>query len=582
MRNFVDEIYVAMVFAIAAISVNAQVSPGQVLNTAQPNSAFSGVLPLTGGTLKGPLGFANTAAATATTTQVRYVQATTGGIPRSLTNKPQDRTSVLDFAGCDITGLTDSSACIQNGTDTTSSTGKVLYFPAGNYMLLSYVTWPAGTKWVCEPGASISFNPAMSLGATIGGTPRAMYNTGTGSLSLDGCTFNGVATGLTQAITIAVNNARGVRIANNTFQNFGNATYYAQGLIAYNSTDVRLNNNRFLNNSGDGAAFSNNVTNFVVSGNEFSNNGDWGLVISISCTQGTVQGNLFVNNTSTSTGVDRSTNITIIGNTMIGGSYGVRITRFANTTDINQNITISGNTVLNPTTLGISVEGASAQHSKGVVSVTGNTIIGSPNQGILVTDSINLSITGNTIYNSAADGILFNAVTSGLETGRAAITGNKIDGATYGVRQINGAGTPSNITVFGNDISNASVASYVLTNASNLGAGTFTSVTHTQQEIDSNYQISTPTTGQTVTIGPGTETMLLVPAGKLESLTVTLPGCSAAYSGSLVRFSSSQAITSLLVNSASGNVAAPPSSASLGQGYGFICHGGGATWFRLY
>lgn len=472
MKNIINEIYVAMIFAIAAVSANAQVSPGQELNTAQLNSAFSGLLPSARGTIQEPLGFANTAVATTATAQLRYPHAGKGAIPRSQTYKLQNTTSVLDFAGCDITGATDSSACIQNGTNTTSSTGKVLYFPAGNYMLLSYVTWPAGTKWVCEPGASISFNPKMSLGATIGGTPRAMYNTGTGSLSLDGCTFDGVAAGLTQAISIAVNNATGVRIANNTFQNFGNATHYAQGLIAYNSTDLRLTNNRFHNNSGDGAAFSNNVTNFVASGNEFSNNGDWGLAISISCTQGTVQGNLFINNTSTSTGVDRSTNIAIMGNTMVGGSYGVRVARFSNTTDINENITISGNTVLNPTILGISVEGASAQSSNGFVSVTGNTVIGSPNQGILVTDSINLSIAGNTIFNSAADGILLNAVTSGLETGRAVITGNKIDGATYGIRQIAGSGILSNITAFGNEISNASVASYVLPHASNQGAGT--------------------------------------------------------------------------------------------------------------
>src|ERR1700687_1773025 len=160
---------------------------------------------ITGGTITGlsapiPISAGGAGAATATgaTSQLQYLQGATGSVARTLTSKFQDGVSVLDFSGCDTSGATDSSACIQNATNATSSASKTLYFPAGTSKLLSYVTWPAGTKWVCEPGAVISLDPSITLGATIGGTARAMYTTGTGSLALDGCTFQSVKTGLTK------------------------------------------------------------------------------------------------------------------------------------------------------------------------------------------------------------------------------------------------------------------------------------------------------------------------------------------------------------------------------------------------
>ena len=107
-------------------------------------------------------------------------------------------------------------------------------------------------------------------------------------------------------------------------------------------------------------------------------------------------------------------------------------------------------------------------------------------------------------------------------------------------------------------------------------------VTHSQQEIDTSYTYSTPTTGNTITLASGTETAIINPSGTLAALTVTLPACTAAYDGSIARFSSSQIITTLTVSATSGSVADAPASLAVGGGAGYLCRGAGTTWYRLY
>lgn len=108
------------------------------------------------------------------------------------------------------------------------------------------------------------------------------------------------------------------------------------------------------------------------------------------------------------------------------------------------------------------------------------------------------------------------------------------------------------------------------------------SVSHATQEIDLSYTYNQPTTGQTVTLASGTQTAIIDPAGTLAALTVTLPTCDSGYNGSLVRFSSSQAVTVLTVNATSGTVVGGPTSLALGSGSGYLCRGSSTTWHRLY
>src|SRR6202022_578589 len=70
---------------------------------------------ITGGTITGlsapiPISSGGTNATTATgaTSQLQYLQGATGSAARSLTSKFQDVISILDFPGCDTTGVADS------------------------------------------------------------------------------------------------------------------------------------------------------------------------------------------------------------------------------------------------------------------------------------------------------------------------------------------------------------------------------------------------------------------------------------------------------------------------------------------
>lgn len=108
------------------------------------------------------------------------------------------------------------------------------------------------------------------------------------------------------------------------------------------------------------------------------------------------------------------------------------------------------------------------------------------------------------------------------------------------------------------------------------------SFSHTGQEIDKSYTYSTPTTGSTVTLASGTETAIIAPAATLVALTVTLPACASAYDGSIARYSSTQAITTLTVNATSGTVSSAPTTLAAGAGHGMLCRGSSTTWYPLY
>lgn len=357
-------------------------------------------------------------------------------------------------------GTTSDSTAIQAATNAAAAAGKVLFFPAGTYRLLSFITWSANTNWQGEPGSIIKLDPTMALGPAIGGIARAIYGSTITGVALAGLTFQSAKTGLTKAITICFDGITNVDIDACTFKDFGDATYYAQGAILFGCVDVRITNSVFTNCSGDGLAFSNIVTNFAVSGCEFSFNLDWGFALSIGCTNGTVQANLFKDNTSTAVGADRCSNIQFIGNTMVNNSHGIRVCKFAPTAEVNRNITIAGNNIINTTITAISIEqcGTNGTGANGLITVTGNTINGVTGQGILILDTTEFAVTGNTIFSTTAEAILCHAQTAGWVTGGGVIAGNKISTCTYGIRQLATGGTASNMTVIGNNIGAASVA----------------------------------------------------------------------------------------------------------------------------
>lgn len=108
------------------------------------------------------------------------------------------------------------------------------------------------------------------------------------------------------------------------------------------------------------------------------------------------------------------------------------------------------------------------------------------------------------------------------------------------------------------------------------------SISHGAQEVDKSYTYSTPATGTTVTLASGTQTAIINPGGTLSTLTVTLPGCTSAYDGSLARYSSTQAVTTLTVNASSGTVSNAPTTVAAGGGAKFLCRGANTTWYPVF
>lgn len=99
--------------------------------------------------------------------------------------------------------------------------------------------------------------------------------------------------------------------------------------------------------------------------------------------------------------------------------------------------------------------------------------------------------------------------------------------------------------------------------------------------IDKSASVQSPTTGFTITFANNTATLILTPAGTLASGTITMP--SAPADKMVVRFSSSQSITTLTVSPNSGqSISNAPTAAVPGQGFSFIYNLATTTWLRLY
>ena len=92
---------------------------------------------------------------------------------------------------------------------------------------------------------------------------------------------------------------------------------------------------------------------------------------------------------------------------------------------------------------------------------------------------------------------------------------------------------------------------------------------------------TTPTTGSTVTFATTQRQALIVPAGTLATLTVTLPACAAANDGDEKSLVFSQIVTALTVGASAGSVIGAPAAAAVGVGQAYHCYGAGTTWYKM-
>lgn len=350
----------------------------------------------------------------------------------------------------------DTALQIQKAANWTAAHSVQLIFAGGYCRALSAIEIPSNSDWYAAAGSGIYLDPAMAVGPVIGGVGRCIYGTNKSNIRLTNMEFYSTNLGtITKPITICLENPTGLYVRGCNFHHFGNATNYAQGLIVYGGTDVRVHDSKFNDNSGDGCALSYGTTEFTFDSNQFMRNRDWGLALVIGCNDGTVTNNTISTNISTGTGTDRCANVTFMGNTITGNEHGIRIAEFAISTEKNKGINIIGNNILNSDVAGISIEGSAANF--GMYTVCGNTVNGTVSQGIRVVDADGGTISNNTVYSSGAEAILFLAQTSGRVTGDAVVSGNTLIGCTRGIRQVGGEGTTGKIIVGINQIVSATI-----------------------------------------------------------------------------------------------------------------------------
>lgn len=96
---------------------------------------------------------------------------------------------------------------------------------------------------------------------------------------------------------------------------------------------------------------------------------------------------------------------------------------------------------------------------------------------------------------------------------------------------------------------------------------------------DPTYQIATPTAGQTVTMTANK--LIIVPAGLLATLTVTLPPCGAATDGLFLNLGTTQALTLVTMNAAAGSVSTPLTTLTAGGAAEYICRASNTTWYKI-
>jgi parallel beta-helix repeat protein len=384
----------------------------------------------------------------------------TGAINRPINEKIQETISVEDF-GAVGDGVTDDGPAIQNAVNYANSVRGQINFAGKTYLIKTAIELKSNITLVGQGNTIIFIDKTCTLGPSYGGTGRVIYtNNGQENISLYNITFEGTKVALTQITSIAVRDVTNFRVENCKFINFGDATYYTQGLVVFGGENITILNSLFDNCSGDGGAIAEGTVNFEFRGNTCSNNSDWGWAFTNNCSEGTVANNLFLNNTSTGTGADECVNMVFDNNISNGNDHGIRIARFGTTTTAQQFFTLTAN-VCNSNTFGISIESLDIT---GFYTCVGNTITYTVEQGIRIVDSGAGTVVGNQISDSGGEGILFESYTA--DTGQSAVVGNYISVCTYGIRQLNsGTAGSAKIVIVGNEILGFSAAALATINA---------------------------------------------------------------------------------------------------------------------
>lgn len=411
------------------------------------------------------------------------------------------RLQALDF-GVKCDGTTDDSAAILSATkEAVRLGGRDVSFPPGRCLIKTFMLPPSHTHWVSRGGTVFIFDPAMSLGGT---SKAAIAFENVSDILIDGLTFqgNGPKTlpcqdGCIGSPGLRAINASNVIIRNSTFRDFGNLTRgnngrqlaYVQGFVAFGGKSWLIENSRFIDNSGDGIAWSNGTDRVEVRASYFWGNDDSSGPV---CTIGGKNFNIHDNEVRQRQGnsaplivMDRCTNWKISRNRIYGAAYSpgqqtgqaIRVARYTleSSKFVNRDFSIVGNLIVGTDTA-ISVEASGTVQAGftdsntgqiwpdvsvpggGRFAVVGNTSIGA-RTCIQISDSEAGSISDNMCSGVANTGLLL--VSYKTTTGSLAIGPNTFLGpgttvaGSIGVRQLAAGGgitsvalAPQSITGF--------------------------------------------------------------------------------------------------------------------------------------
>lgn len=374
---------------------------------------------------------------------------------------------------CNGSSGTDIGTALARADAVAASNRQILVLPAGTcriktgFSVVSNSYWQ-GAETVLYIDPSASSLSGCGLSATI-------LFCNVNNISLSAVVFEGAGSNTTNQNTrVAFDTTSNVVLDNGTsFNNFGNSSYYIQGLTSFVATNWLVDHVTANGNSGDGIAFSNSPTNVTVRYSTMSGNGDDGLVCTVGGNAGPIWfiGNNISNSTNFNIESDRCANIWIRKNYVSGAgsdNLGIRVTRTADTSDLNYNIHVDDNTVIGGGISGeaLAVKQGSYIAARSMFTFDRNIVIKAPGNGIQFYDAENGEAIGNVIVYPSGDVLDLIAQTFGVTTQGVTITETVGIGGNYGIRQITASGTMGASAIgFGDTLSGQSIAAYVITNA---------------------------------------------------------------------------------------------------------------------
>lgn len=357
---------------------------------------------------------------------------------RSGADRVRDFPSLLEFYSSPSSTVADAMQAAINWMETSKIPVRL---PAGQIVLNKNLQIKSHTHFVgAGRDSSTVFLPAnidMTGAPSYGGDQRAVWNNPSiSNVIFEGFSFQGPGAGNTKIVNVALRNVTNFLARDCGWKDIGDVTWYATGVVLFESTGVVFDSCLFDNCKGDGGAVSSASRDVLVKNCRITNNRDWGFALSIDVDNAVFEGNYVANNLSTGIGADRCENVAFIGNRCFNNEHGIRIAKFAIPGDTQRQIIVQGN-ICGGNLQGITVEGSDAPC---VTVIEGNTVIGTTNEAILLADVQGAIVCGNSLYNNSADNIAIRGYT--LPCGGHVIDDNKIVGGTRGIYEAaSGAGS---------------------------------------------------------------------------------------------------------------------------------------------